>query len=128
MVGADAAAVIACVNNAKQRNIQTNENYYNEFVRIRKLYNYTLAANDNFRELEMFILHTRIFSFCNEVNRILKFIFFEIVLTITANNSYYGAVNTAIDFLDHDSEKTSLILQLKKIKYRNDIAFDLTQL
>ena len=104
-VGVDAAAVIASVNHANQRNIQTNENYNNGFVRRRKLYNYTVAANDDFRKLEMFIPLTRIFSFCDEINRILKYIPFEIILTRTANNShcYYGAANTAIDFPDHDS-------------------------
>ena len=32
VVGADAAAVIASVKNANQRNIQTNKNYNNRFV------------------------------------------------------------------------------------------------
>ena len=78
----------------------------------------------------MFIPLTRIFSFCDEVNRILKYIPFEIILTRTANNShcYYGAANTAIDFLDHDSGITSLTLQLKRIKFRPDIASDLEKL
>ena len=39
VVRVDAAAVIASVNNENQRNIQTNENYNNGFVRRRKLYN-----------------------------------------------------------------------------------------
>ena len=60
VVGADAAAVIASVNNANQRNIQTNENYNNGFVSRRKLYNYTVAPNDDFCELEMFISFTSI--------------------------------------------------------------------
>ena len=117
VVGADAAAVIASVNNANQRNIQTNKNFNNGFVRRRKLYNYTFAANDDFHELEMFIPFTRIFSFCNEVYRILKYIPFEVVLTRTENNShcYYGAANAAIDFSDHDSGITSLTLQLERI-------------
>ena len=87
VVGADAAAVIASINNANQRNIQTNENYNNGFVKRRKLYNYTVAGNDDFRDLEMFIHLTRIFSFCDEVNRILKYIPFGIILTRTANKN-----------------------------------------
>ena len=68
-------------------------------------YNYIVAANDDLRELKLFIPLTRIYSFCDEVNRILKYICFENILTRTANNSpcYYGAANTAIDFPDHDS-------------------------
>ena len=130
VVGADASAVIPSVNNANQRNIQTNENYNNGFVRRRKLYNYTVAANDDFRELEMFIPLTRIFSFCDEVNRILKYIPFEIILTRTANNShcYYGAANTAIDFPDHDSGITLLTLQLERFKFRPHIASELKKL
>ena len=61
VVGADVAAVIASVNNANQRNIQTNDNYNNGFVRKKKLYNYTVAANDDFREVKMFITLIRIF-------------------------------------------------------------------
>ena len=78
----------------------------------------------------MFISLTRIFLFCDEVNRILKYISFEIVLTRTANNShcYYGAVKTANDFPDHDSGITSLTLELERIKFRNDIASDLEKL
>ena len=78
VVGADAAAAIASVNNANQRNIQTNENYNNGFVRRKKLYNYTVAGNDDFRDIEMFIPLTRIFTFCDEVNRILKYIFLKL--------------------------------------------------
>ena len=130
VAGADAVAVVASVNNANQRNIQSNGNYNNGFVRRRKLYNYTIAANDDFREIEMFIILSRIFPFCDEVNRILKYIPFEIVLTRTANNSncYYGAANTAIDFLDNDSGIISLTLQLERIKFRPDIASDLEKL
>ena len=75
----------------------------------------------------MFIPLSRIFSFCDDVNRILKYIPFAIVLTRTANNSncYYGAANTTIDFPDDDSGIISLTLQLEKIKFRPDIASDL---
>ena len=72
----------------------------------------------------------RIFSFCDEVIRIIKYIPIEIVLTKTANNSncYYGAANTAIDFPDYDSGIISITLQLERIKFRPDIASDLKKL
>ena len=75
----------------------------------------------------MFILFTKIFSFSDTVNRILKYIPVKIVLTRTANNShcYYPAAITAIDFPNHDSEITSLTVQLEKIKLRSDIASNL---
>ena len=43
--------------------------------------------------------------FCDEVNRLLKYIPFEIVLTRSGNNShcYFGAANTAIDFGNDES-------------------------
>ena len=88
VVGVDATAVIASVNNANQRNIQTNENYNDGFVRRRKLYNYTVAANDDYRDIELFIPLNKIFSFCDEVNRLLKYIPFEIVLTRSGNNTH----------------------------------------
>ena len=37
-------------------------------MRRRKQYNYTVAAIDDVRELQMFISFTRIFSFCDKVN------------------------------------------------------------
>ena len=74
--------------------------------------------------------HSRIFASCDEVNRILKYIPFEIILTRTANNShcYFSVVNTAIDFPDHDYGITSLTLQRQRIKFCPDIASDLENL
>ena len=78
----------------------------------------------------MFIPFTRIFAFCYEVNRILKYIPFEIILTRTANNShcYYDPANTAIDFPDHDSGITSITLQHERMKFCRDIASELEKL
>ena len=86
---------------------------------MRKLYNYTIAANDDFRKVEMFIPLSWIFSFCDEVNRILKYIPFKIILTRRANNlhCYYGVANTAIDFSDHDSGITSITYNLKELSF-----------
>ena len=61
--GHDAAAIICSVNNSNQRNVHTNENYNKGFVRQRKVYNYTVAANDNYRDIELFIPLNRNFSF-----------------------------------------------------------------
>ena len=76
--GDDVTAVLGSLNNANQRNVQNNVNYNEGFVR---LYNYTIAANDEYSEVEIFVYLHRIFSFCDEFNRILKYILFEIVLT-----------------------------------------------
>ena len=70
--GNDANAIVSSVNNANQRSVQANENFNDGFLKRRKLYNYTVAANDDFRELDVFISLNRIFSFCDEVNRILN--------------------------------------------------------
>ena len=130
VAGADAFAIIGSVNNANQRNVQTNENYNEGFVRRRKLYNYTVAANDDYRYIELFIPLNRILSFCDEINRLLKYIPFEIVLTRSGNNTHcvYGAGNTNIDFLNNDSGITSITLQLERVKMRPDIASDLEKL
>ena len=127
VAGADAAAIVASVNNANQRNVQVSDNYNDGYIRRRKLYNYTVAANDDFREIEMFIPLNIIFSFCDEVNRVLKYIPFEIILTRTANNSrcYYGAANTSIHFPEEQCGILSLTLQLERIKFRPDISLDL---
>ena len=44
--GADFAAVLGSLNNANQRNVQKNVNYNEGFVKRRRLYNYTIAANN----------------------------------------------------------------------------------
>ena len=117
IAGNDINAIVANVNHVNQRNVQANENYNEGFIRRRKLYNYTVAANDDFRNLDVFIQLNRIFSFCYKVNRLLKYIPFEIVLTRSANNCHcvYGAANTAIDFFNHDSGIQSITLHLEQI-------------
>ena len=57
------------------------------------------------------------------MNRLLKYIPFEIVLTRSGNNShcYYGANNTVIDFGGDESGLISIVLQLERIKFRADI-------
>ena len=87
--GANAPAVIGSNNNNNnQRNVQKNENYNEGLVRKRKLYNYRVAANYNYRNIELFILLNSIFSFCDEVNRIHKYILYKIVLTRLKKNTY----------------------------------------
>ena len=54
VAGNDLLGVIASVNHANQRSIITNENYNEGFVRRIKLYNYTVANNNDFREIEVF--------------------------------------------------------------------------
>ena len=61
VAGIDLVEVIASVNIANQRSIRTNKNYNEGFVRRRKLYNYTVANNNDYREIELFILLNRIF-------------------------------------------------------------------
>ena len=63
VAGNDLAGVIASVNNANQRSIRTNKNYNEGFVRRRKLYNYTVANNNEYRGIEIFIPLNKIFSF-----------------------------------------------------------------
>ena len=63
VAGNDLAGVIASVNHANQRNIRINENYNEGFVRKRKLYNYIVANNNDYRELELFIPLNRILFF-----------------------------------------------------------------
>ena len=46
---ADVPTVISSINNNNQRNIWTNKNYNEVFVRRRKWYYYTVAANDYYR-------------------------------------------------------------------------------
>ena len=54
IAGNDVNAIVANVNHANQRNVQANKNYNEGFIRNRQLYNYTVAANYDFRELDVF--------------------------------------------------------------------------
>ena len=78
----------------------------------------------------MFISLNRIFSFCDKVNRLLKYIFFENLLTRSGNNSYcyYGANNTAIDFGGYESGLISIVLKLERIKLRTVISSDMAKM
>ena len=64
------------------------------------------------------------------MNRLLKYIPFEIVLTRSADNSHcvYGAANTAIDFPNHDSGIQAITLHLERIKLRPDLASKIEKL
>ena len=123
----DVNAIVANVNHANQRNGQTNENFNKGFMRRQKLYNYTVTANDDFKDLNVIIPLNRIILFCDEVNRLLKYILVEIVLTRSADNSHfvYGAANTAIYFFNHDSKIQSITLHLERIKLRPELASEL---
>ena len=128
--GADVAAVLGSLNNENQRNVQTHANFIVVFVKRRRLYNYTIAADDDYRDIELFIPLNRIFSFCDEVNRILKYIPFEIVLTRSGNNTHciYCSANTVLDFGGNESGLTSIVLQIDRIRFRPDIASNLEKI
>ena len=84
----DVNAIVAYINHANQRNVQANENYNKGFIKRRMLYYYTVAANNDFRELDVFIPLNKIFSFCDKINRLFNYNPFEIVLTRSADNSH----------------------------------------
>ena len=101
-----------------------------DLYRRKKLYNYTVAADDDYRDIEMFIPLNRLFSFCEEFNRVLKYIPLEIMLTRSGNNThaFYGAANTGVTFVENDVNNSGIIsitLQLERIKFRPDIESDL---
>ena len=99
-------------------------------MKRRRLYNYTIAANYEFREVEIFVSFNRIFCLCDEFNRILKYFPMEIVFTRLRNNTHcvYGANSTAIDFGDYESGLKSISLKLLRVKLRGDIASNLAKL
>ena len=74
-------------------------------MKRQRFYNYTIAVNAEYREVEIFVSLNKIFLFCDEFNWILKYIPFKFVLTRSGNNSHcvIGANNTAIDFGKNDS-------------------------
>ena len=67
----------------------------------------------------------RIFGFCLEADRVLKYLPFEIELIRTAQNTncYFGAANTGLDFAgdDDNSGIVSITLRLERLICRTDI-------
>ena len=126
--GADVAAIIASGNNADNRVVQINNNFNKGFVRRKKLYNYTVAANDNFREGEIFIPLNRIFGFCSEVDKVLKYVPFEIELVrnSTYTPCFYGAANTGMQFGNEaESGIKSITLLLERVTLKPDLMINL---
>jgi len=126
--GADVAAVIGSVNANANKVIKYNSNYNLGFTRRMKLYNRGVWDNDTYREIELFIPLNRIFSFCGEFNRVLKYIPLEIILTRSGFNTrcFFGAADTSVNFAEDDNGGLqSIRLQLERIKFRPDIEADL---
>ena len=72
VAGADAAAVVASVNQAANRNVTVNSMFNQGFIKRKDANNYTVANNADYREGDIFIPLNRIFGFAAEVDRVLK--------------------------------------------------------
>ena len=123
VAGGDAAAVVASVNLAANRSVTVNSMFNQGFVKRKDAYNYTVANNADYREGDIFIPLNRIFGFAAEVDRVLKFVPFEITLTRKVDNTYvFGAAGTGITFGDNnESGILSIVLQVERVTFRPDI-------
>lgn len=66
-------------------------------MRRRRLYNYAVANDDDFGEVQLFVPLNRIFGFCKEVKCALKYVPFEVELIRARQNTHtvYGAAGTS---------------------------------
>ena len=96
---ADGAGIVETLSN---KGIFLNSNYNVGFERRLKLYNYTVAGDNDVRHAEVFIPLKSIFGFCNEFDRLLKYANFEIELKRQNTNQrlYFGAADTTLAFGD----------------------------
>lgn len=115
--GVDVAALIGSGNNVNNRIVRINNDYNEGFVRRKKLYNYTVAGNDNFREGELFIPLYHLFGYFSEVDKLLKYVNLEINLVRSANNTYcyYGAAGSTMQFPDDESGIISIQLLIQRV-------------
>lgn len=113
----DVAANAAVVANFSTINPNYNEGY----AKRKKLYNYTVAADATIRYYEIFYPLSALFSFCEEFDKVLKFIGFRVELTRKArdamNNCIFGATNTNIRFGDNNNDNTGLLSLTLELEY-----------
>ena len=123
--GADVNAIKASANVAANKIVRKNKNYNEGFARRMELYNnHKTFANNEYRTVEIFVPLNRLFQFCAEFNRVLKYIPLEIILTRSGFNdrAFFGAAGTNVDFSeDNNGGITSISLMLQTIKFRPDI-------
>ena len=128
-IAANAAVdvVVTAVNLPANKNIKVSNTYNAGYARRKFIYNYTVAADDGFREVELFVPLNRIFGFCLEADRVLKYLPFEIELIRTAQNTncFFGAAGTGIDFAGGGANDTtgiiSITLRLERLIVRTDV-------
>ena len=97
------------LNHADNRRVNYNESFNKGVARRDKLYNYTVA-NDVWRTFEGFVPLNRIFGYCAEVDDLLKYIDFKIIMTRGSRdvNCYFGAAGTTCEF---ELQEINLILE-----------------
>ncbi len=126
IAGADAAGVITSVNHNDNRGVKYNNDFNEGFSKRKELYNYNVAANNDFREIEMFIPLNRIFGFCEEIDKLMSYVKVDIELNRTATNTnlVYGANNTTMEFgtTDADSGLTNIQLVVESYDIKPTLA------
>ena len=107
-VTAAQAAGQAAFNPAMTKNV----NFNNGYKRRMEQYNYTVANNDTVRYAECFISLSHIFGFCNDIEKLIKFVNVEIEMIRAQNNNLisFGAANYSMAFGD---PVTTGLLKLK---------------
>jgi len=116
------------VNTLSNKLLSKNVNYNEGFERRLKIYNYRVANDNDVRYAEVFIPLKSIFSFCEEYNRVLKYINFEIELIRQTNNQriYFGAENTSLAFGDPNTTGLlNIVLEIESITPNPQLSVEL---
>ena len=131
VTGNDVATLVASVNLNAKKIIKSNIGYNHGYDRRRQLYNYTIANDNDFRHGEIFVPLNKIFGFCDEYDKVLKYIGFDVELIRTANNTntIFGAVDTNIQFGDvPDSGILSISLLLEQVTFKPYVTVELEKM
>jgi hypothetical protein len=121
----DGAGIVDSLSN---KSLTKNTNYNEGFEKRLRIYNYRLAHDNDVRYAEAFIPLKSIFSFCDEYNRVLKYINFEIELIRQANNQriYFGAVDTSLAFGDPNTTGLlNIVLEIESITPNPQLSVEL---
>ena len=117
----DAPANLAASANLSACTASTNSAFNSGFKKRLEAYNYDVANDDTVREVEVFVPLSCIFGFCEDYDKLIKFLSFDINLHRFSSAEYtkcvYGAEGTAIVF-GQEGETTglkSMILEIEQV-------------
>ena len=117
VTAAQVGAAADIVTNLSNKAITIDSSFNEGYMKRKNLYNYTVATHNTRRDITFFVPLNRLFHFCCELDKVQKYMPFEVELIRErqALNTHcvYGATNTAITFGTDDTGLISIQLRVE---------------